>query len=133
MFNKISRVKKNVDDKIMIRKLDYVFVLIAVLSQSASLFLGKSAALYGHGIYRYINVFFVGSIVTLGIQAIVWQQALKRIPLSIAYPMMSLVFVVILLLSFLVFKENVTFLQVVGTFLILVGTIVMNIGSKNEN
>lgn len=108
------------------RILDFMYIVLAVTAQSISLLFSKIAALNAEGISRYTTIWYLGSLIALGFQAIVWQQALKRVPLSKAYPMMSLVFIVILFLSRIIFKENVNYLQIVGTFFIVIGVIKLN-------
>ena len=101
----------------------YLFVLFSVLAQATSSVFGKTAALSGGGIDRYLNYWYLLSLTMLGIQALVWQQALKRLPLSIAYPMMSLIFIFIPLVSYFIFLEKISSFQIVGSVFILVGTI----------
>ena len=101
----------------------YIFVLLSVFSQTISTVFGKTAALSGTGIDRYLNHWYLLSLTMLGIQALVWQQALKRLPLSIAYPMMSLIFVFIPLVSYFIFLEKISSLQILGLMFILAGTI----------
>ncbi|MDA3951670.1 MAG: EamA family transporter [Spirochaeta sp.] len=100
-----------------------IFVFIAVGAQALSLILAKQASFAEAGIDRYLSLWYLGSLTALGIQAIVWQQALRRLALSVAYPMMSLVFVLLPILGWLVFDERISVLQMIGTVFILVGTI----------
>jgi len=102
-----------------------IYVFIAIFSQSASLILAKFAALNSDGLGRYLNFWYLGSLFSLGIQALVWQQALKGLPLSVAYPMMSLVFAIIPLISFFAFNESLSWLQLIGTATIMFGTILI--------
>lgn len=108
------------------KKAGFFFVLIAVLAQGISIVFGKTAALYGAGISRYLNLWYIFSILSLGCQAVVWQQALKRLPLTIAYPMMSLLFILIPILSFFIFGEAISNLQIAGTVFIAAGTILIS-------
>lgn len=102
-----------------------VFVSLAILAQSGSLVLLKLAALSGAGLDRYVSPWYLGSLIALGMQALVWQQALKRLPLSFAYPMMSVVFVIIPGASYLLFDETIATLQILGTALIILGTVLI--------
>ncbi|MFC1529275.1 EamA family transporter [Gemmatimonadota bacterium] len=98
------------------------YIYIAVLAQSLSLLFGKTAALSAQGANRYFNYWYLMSLISLGIQALFWQQALRKIPLSEAYPMMSLVFIVILIMSYSIFREPISLLQLIGTAFIVIGT-----------
>lgn len=57
-----------------------------------------------------------------GVSAIVWLFVLQKFPLSVAYPAVSLTYVAIVILSFLLLQEPLTFLKMVGVSLIIVGT-----------
>ena len=102
-----------------------LFVSLAILAQSGSLVLLKLAAISGAGVDRYLSIWYVSSLLALGVQALVWQQALKRLPLSFAYPMMSVVFVIIPGASYLLFDETIAALQILGTGLIISGTVLI--------
>lgn len=102
------------------------FLFAAVLAQSAALVLGKAAGLGHSGIERYLSIEYIGSLAALMVQALVWQQALKRYPLSVAYPFMSGVFLIIPALSFLIFDETISPSQIAGSVLIVAGTVMLN-------
>lgn len=57
-----------------------------------------------------------------------WMAAMTKFQLSYAYPFMSLAFVLVLILSALIFKEAVTPWKVVGTVLIIIGITVASRG-----
>lgn len=50
-----------------------------------------------------------------------WMAAMTRLPLSHAYPMMSLAFVLVLVASGVFFSEPITPLKIAGTALIILG------------
>ena len=102
-----------------------MYVLAAVVCQSLSLCFIKFAALSAAGEVKYLTGWYFGSLLALGVQALFWQQALRRLPLSAAYPMMSLVFVVIPIISFFIFGESISVLQAAGTGIIAAGTILL--------
>lgn len=65
-------------------------------------------------------IVFLG-LVTYGISALIWLFVLQKFPLSVAYPALSLTYVVIVIASFYIFKEPLTSTKVLGTLLILFG------------
>jgi multidrug transporter EmrE-like cation transporter len=73
--------------------------------------------------------FYILSLVCLGFQAIVWQQALRHFPLSVAYPFMGLVNFVILFSSAILFQEGVTLPNVIGLVFISGGIVVLSHGT----
>lgn len=58
------------------------------------------------------------------VASLTWMAALTRLELSVAYPLMSLSFVAVLLLSALLLHEPLTGTRVAGVALIVLGTAV---------
>ena len=58
--------------------------------------------------------------------SLAWMAALKEFELSKAYPFMSLSFVCVLILSYLLFKETVSTQKIIGSILIIVGIIIVS-------
>ncbi|ADY56766.1 protein of unknown function DUF6 transmembrane [Syntrophobotulus glycolicus DSM 8271] len=56
-----------------------------------------------------------------------WILVLRRMDLSVAYPMVSLGYVIVLLLSWLFLQEMVNGPKMIGTVLIITGVIVINL------
>ncbi len=63
---------------------------------------------------------FVGLIVYVG-GTVFWLAALSRVDLSYAYPFASLSYVVMLAASWLLFREDINALRLIGTAIICVG------------
>jgi multidrug transporter EmrE-like cation transporter len=112
------------------KKLRYFpFIFLSVAFQSSAGIFGKFAALSLHApsiIEILINSFYILSLGCLFLQAIVWQQALRHFPLSVAYPFMGLVNFVILFSSAILFQEGVTEANIAGLVLISVGIVVLS-------
>jgi multidrug transporter EmrE-like cation transporter len=58
---------------------------------------------------------------------IIWVLVLKRLELSIAYPMVSLGYIVTMTLAFLFLNEPLRLTKFLGTLLIISGVVVINI------
>lgn len=65
-------------------------------------------------------------IAILGVYAIVWQQIIKRVDISIAYANRALAIFWSMLWAFILFKEQITLQNLIGVALIFVGTWVVN-------
>lgn len=72
------------------------------------------------------NAFYIFSLGCLLFQAIVWQQALRHFPLSVAYPFTGLVNFVVLFSSAILFQEGVTLANIVGLVFISTGIAVLS-------
>ena len=65
-------------------------------------------------------------IFVLGVYAVIWQQIIKRVDISVAYANRSLAIFWSMLWAFLLFKEQITVQNLIGVALIFVGTWVVN-------
>jgi len=62
-----------------------------------------------------------------GFSAILWLFVLKRFPLSIAYPSLSLTYILVLFISAVYFGESLSLLKFLGVFLIFGGVVLINL------
>ena len=118
-------------------KIATVYILIAVLGSALGQVLLKkgmmtvgaitlSAKDLGQTIFRMLTNPFV--FIGLGIYVIgtlFWLTALSRLDLSYAYPFASLSYVIMLLAAWIIFKENITTLRVLGSFVIIAGVLLV--------
>jgi EamA-like transporter family. len=103
----------------------YGLILLAILFQSMSAVFGKYASMTGPDVNAILNVFYLLSISCLVLQAVVWQKALCRFPLSVAYPLMSLMNFVVLIAAYIFFGETITPGNVLGLLIISAGIFVL--------
>lgn len=100
--------------------INLLYSLTAVLSKSAA-----RSGLFSARFFLFVGLLLLA----LCIYAIVWQQLIKRIPLSTAYPFKGIVVVYNLVWAALLFGERITLANVIGSLLILSGIFVV---SQNE-
>jgi len=67
---------------------------------------------------------FLG-LVLYAIAMFLWLSILSRVELSYAYPMLSLSYAFIILASWLIFKEHISFLRLMGVFFICLGVMMV--------
>lgn len=93
---------------------------------AGSSFFSKSAAMYPFMSTGYLlNV--CGLVLVLGVYAILWQQIIKRIPLSTAFMFKGTTLLFALLISFFIFGEPVTWMNGVGALFIIGGITLFSI------
>lgn len=80
----------------------------------------KSASLHPFMSSSYI-LWIIGAIGIMGFYALLWQQILKRIPISDAYMFKGTSLIFILLISALLFNESISITNVIGAIIIIVG------------
>jgi drug/metabolite transporter (DMT)-like permease len=67
------------------------------------------------------NPYFLGGGLLYVLATGLWVMILSKLPLHIAYPMQSLCYILAALLSYFVFKENITIQQWMGMMAIMFG------------
>jgi len=67
------------------------------------------------------NVWLWLSIFCYGISIITWMMVLSRVEVSFAYAFLSLGFIIVTVIGYFLFNENVTFIRIIGIILICIG------------
>ena len=65
----------------------------------------------------------IGAIGVMGLYAVLWQQVLKRIELSMAYMFKGTSLIFVMLLAHVLFAEQITWNNVVGAIIIISGIV----------
>lgn len=82
--------------------------------------------------YEFLSAGFVvcytGEILALGMYAVLWQQIIKRIDISIAYANRAIAVFWSMLWAWLIFHEEITLQNIAGIGLIILGIWVVNSG-----
>ncbi len=105
----------------------YIFIILTLFCQSMSVVFGKYASI---SIEKYdlsniaVNKYYYLSLLCLFFQSLFWQFTLKKYKLSTAYIFMSLVYIIILIFSYIIFKENVTIKNIAGSIIIIIGIMI---------
>ncbi len=86
-----------------------------------------NVASLGGTLWRLVtNPFVFFGLVVYVTGTVFWLAALSRVDLSYAYPFASLSYVVMLLAAFLIFKENVSLLRIIGTLVVGLGVLIIS-------
>jgi len=72
----------------------------------------------------FLDPFLISGLASAFIASLFWIAAMTRFEVSYAYPFMSLAFILVLVLSALLFKETMTVNKIMGLLLIVAGIIV---------
>lgn len=103
-----------------------LFLCFAVAVYSASGFFSKIASRYDFLSFPYL-LCLGGLVFVLGIYAVLWQIALKRVPLNQAYLFRSLGIVYGLAIACFIFHESITWGNLLGGTIVLGGLLVLMI------
>ena len=114
----------------------YFLLAISILLNCASLVLLKKGALMSgdffsniNKFYSWINLFANGyvilSVFLFAFGAITWIITLTKLDLSVAYPAVSISYIIVAIASFYLFQEAIPFQRWLGIGIIVLGVIVM--------
>ena len=99
-----------------------LIILVSLLSCSA-LLCQKQAT---HAASRRVRLSWIGvSVLLLGVAMLLWLLVLQRVPVSQAYPMLSLNFIFVALAGRILWRERLTLRQIAGTLLVVTGVALM--------
>lgn len=102
-----------------------ILIQLAVILYTFSGIAGKFAA--GYDLLSIPFLMFIGlELFILGCYAIVWQQIIKRFPLSVAYVNRATAIFWSTLWAFMIFGERITWKNIVGVIIIFAGIMVVN-------
>ena len=113
----------------MKKKLKDILVLqIIVMIYTFSSIFAKLAS--GQKTFVSFLLFTGLEFVCLGVYALLWQQAIKRFELSVAYANRAMVLLWSMLWAVLVFHDRISVQNVLGVILVIAGTFVVNTGEE---
>jgi multidrug transporter EmrE-like cation transporter len=109
----------------------YIPLILTVVFNSLAHILLKASALQSGGLSQfnllgikstYVQPFFIAGIACFGVSVIFYNQALSKLSLSYAFPLLnSAAFVIVLILAVILFKETMSSRQIIGALTILIG------------
>jgi len=112
----------------------YILALISIMLGSVGQFILKLGAGeirtgqdLGTLIMSFINLKIIVAVSCFALSMVLWVFVLRKMELSIAYPMVSLGYVFVMLLSYFFLQEQLFFTKILGTGLIVAGVVVLNI------
>lgn len=78
-------------------------------------------------LHLLLNPWVISAFFAALLASVTWMAAMTKLPLSHAYPLMSLAFILVILFSSMIFHEPITSLKVIGIALVMAG---LAIGSQ---
>ena len=75
----------------------------------------------GKLVQAFLNPYVLSGIAIYGFTTLVWLIILSRVKLSIAYPMLSSGYVLSILFSWMLFKESIPKIRIIGALVICIG------------
>ena len=76
-------------------------------------------------ITTFLNPYILSGLAMYGLATAFWLIALSKKDLSFVYPFIALTFIIVLMLSNVILKENIGIYRIIGTFIIILGLILI--------
>lgn len=108
----------------------YILLQISFFIYALSSFFSKLAT-YNNVEIKNIIICYVLSVFCLGVNAIIWQQILKKMNLSIAYSNKGVTIIWGLIFGIIFFNEEISFEKITGIFIVILGIFILM--RKDEN
>lgn len=112
------------------KKTERSWLMLLILQATVCLYTVSGIAAKLASNHEFLSLGFILcyglEIFILGIYAIIWQQIIKRVDISIAYANRAMAIFWSMLWAFLLFHEQITVQNLIGVALIFAGTWVVN-------
>ena len=109
-------------------------ILILIVGQISS---KHGMSISGNGVTLFsipVFLFFLAfGYLCLFVRGVVWINILKKIDLSIAYPITSISIVFVMILSHFLFNESITTNKILGSVCIIAGSIIITLKEKKND
>lgn len=73
----------------------------------------------------FTNMYLLSGMFSYGISIILWMIVLSKVNVSLAYPFLSVGYVVTAVLAYLIFKEPLTVQKIFGIAIICLGVVIL--------
>jgi multidrug transporter EmrE-like cation transporter len=115
--------KAKISDVFLLQLIIVIYTLSGIAAKYASHF-------------SFLSLDFIGiyaiEIAILGVYAVLWQQAIKKFDLSIAYANRGVAIFWSLVWSTLIFHEQITAQNIIGVCIIFIGTFIVNTSNSHK-
>ena len=123
-------------DFLMLQIVFLIYSFTSLTQKLASSFLPKDAKSTEGWVQQLFNwklILSAGLVVLLlGVYALLWQQVIKRLELSVAYANKAITLLWALVWGIFIFHEEITPWKVIGILLVMAGIYVLNTGDHPE-
>lgn len=103
---------------------DYLLITLTLLI----MVFGQIMFKIGSSHSSLINTFIVLGYVLLIVRGVFWILVLRKFPITFAYPFLSVSFVLLLVVSYYLFREVITLYKIIGSLFIITGVFFTSIG-----
>lgn len=77
-----------------------------------------------------LNPYIITGFISYGISILLWLWVLSKVDVSLAYPFQALGYIVVTILAWLIFQENISFTRIIALIFITIGLIILAFSAR---
>ena len=77
-----------------------------------------------------LNPYIIFGFISYGISIILWLWVLSKVDVSLAYPFQALGYIIVTILAWLIFQENINLTRIIALIFISLGLIILAFSSR---
>jgi multidrug transporter EmrE-like cation transporter len=77
-----------------------------------------------------LNPYIICGFISYGISIILWLWVLSKVDVSLAYPFQALGYIIVTILAWFIFQENINFTRIIALIFITLGLIILAFSSR---
>lgn len=101
------------------------FGQVAMKWGTLNVFVEEHDTLIDKIIKHFVNLPVILGLCLYALSAVMWVLSISKVPLSYAYPMVAISYVVVFFMSALLFQEQISAMRITGLVIIVIGVFVI--------
>ena len=76
------------------------------------------------------NPYIISGFIAYGVSILLWLWVLSKVDVSLAYPFQALGYIVITILAWIIFQENISYIRIMALIFITIGLIILAFSAR---
>ena len=76
------------------------------------------------------NPYIISGFIAYGLSILLWLWVLSKVDVSLAYPFQALGYIVVTILAWIIFQENINYIRIIALIFITIGLIILAFSAR---
>ena len=76
------------------------------------------------------NPYIISGFIAYGVSILLWLWVLSKVDVSLAYPFQALGYIVVTILAWIIFQENISYIRIIALLFITIGLIILAFSAR---
>ena len=76
------------------------------------------------------NPYIISGFIAYGVSILLWLWVLSKVDVSLAYPFQALGYIVVTILAWIIFQENISYIRITALIFITIGLIILAFSAR---